>query len=95
MLTKIRDEYPEQVAIVGMNLDPTGAKVDAYADQQLGFPSYRSESSAEATMGNPVAARFGVVSMPFVAIINQEGKIEALDISGRKLEPTVKRLLSK
>ncbi len=94
MLTKLRDEHPDQVAIVGMNLDPAGSPVDTYADKQLGFPSYRSVSTETATMGNPVAARFGVVSMPFVAIINQQGKIEAIDFSGRKLEPTIQRLLA-
>lgn len=93
LLTNLRDENPDKIAIVGMNLDPAGSKVDAYADKELGFPSFRSESSEAATMGNPVAARFGVVSMPFVAIINQKGQIEAIDFSGRKLGPTIKRLL--
>ena len=94
MLTKLRDDNPEKIAIIGMNLDPAGASIDAYADKELGFPSYRSESTEAATMGNPIAARFGVVSMPFVAIIDQAGRIEAIDFSGHKLEPTIKRLLA-
>ncbi len=94
LLTKLRDAQPEKIAIVGMNLDPAGAATDAYAEKQLGFPSYRSESSATASLGNPVAARFGVVSMPFVAIINQKGQIEAIDFGGQKLEATVNRFLA-
>jgi hypothetical protein len=94
LLTKLRDAQPEKIAIVGMNLDPAGAAIDAYAEKQLGFPSYRSESTATASMGNPVAARFGVVSMPFVAIINQKGQIEALDFSGHQLQATIDRLLA-
>lgn len=94
MLKEIRDAHPDQVAIVGMNLDPQQAPLAEFlAANDLGFPSYRSVSSATAEVANPVAARFGLVSMPFVAVFNQDGKVAALDFTGNQLQSTVDRLL--
>ncbi|QDT09577.1 TlpA family protein disulfide reductase [Stieleria marina] len=96
MLKRIQNEHPDDVVIVGMNLDPADTRVDEFEpDKKLGFPSYRSESSADQGMGNPVAAQFGMVSMPFVAILDQQQRIVALDFTGSKLEPTVTELLEK
>jgi hypothetical protein len=33
--------------------------------------------------------------MPFVAVFNQEGKVEALDFTGNQLQSVVDRLLGK
>lgn len=96
MLKAIQKQYPDDVVIVGMNLDPAETRVDEFKpEKQLGFPSYRSESSAEQSVGNPVATQFGMVSMPFVAILDQDQRIVALDFTGSKLKPTVEKLLSK
>ncbi|MCA9140723.1 MAG: TlpA family protein disulfide reductase, partial [Planctomycetales bacterium] len=95
MLNEIQKEHPDQVAIVGMNLDPEQAPLREFLlKNDLGFPSYRSMSSATADVANPVAARFGLVSFPFVAIFNQDGKVEGLDFTGDQIESIVDRLTS-
>ncbi len=94
MLKEITEQHPNQVVIVGMNLDPADVPVDEFEpEKQLGFRSYRSVSSVEAEGGNPVASQFGMVSMPFVVILDQQQQIVALDFTGRKLQPTVAQLL--
>ena len=93
-LKEIRDQHPEQVAIVGMNLDPEQAPLREFlAQNELGFPSFRSVSSASQSVANPVAAEFGLVSMPFVAVFNQKGTVEALDFTGTQVGPIVDRLI--
>lgn len=94
LLKEIQDQYPGKVAIVGMNIDPDQAPLREFlAQNDLGFPSYRSKSSATQSVANPVAARFGLVSLPFVAIFNQQGTVEALDFTGQQLQPVVDRLV--
>ena len=94
-LKEIRAAHPDSVAIVGMNLDLEGAPVEAFMEQNnLDFPSYRSESSPTAMIANEVAARFGLVSMPFVAILDRKGRVVALNFSGARLEQTVEELLA-
>jgi thiol-disulfide isomerase/thioredoxin len=95
MLEEIQQAHPNQVSIVGMNLDPRDANVREFAEQnELGFRSYRSISSATESVANPLAARFGLVSLPFVAILNQDGRVAALDFTGRNLKDTVENLIN-
>ena len=51
----------------------------------LGFPSMRAESSAI-----DVATQFGLVSFPFVAILDAKGHVAAINFTGYDLEKTVK-----
>ena len=93
-LKAIRDQNPERVAIVGMNLDSEDAPLPEFlAKAELGFPSFQSVSSAEASGANPVAEQFGLVSLPFVVILDQDARVIALDFTGTKFESIVKRLL--
>jgi hypothetical protein len=93
-LKQIQSKSPDRIAIIGMNLDPEQAPLREFlAETDLGFPSYRSVSSATASVANPIASRFGLVSMPFVAIFNQQGTVEALDFTGNRLSSVVNRLL--
>ncbi|GAB5513718.1 TlpA family protein disulfide reductase [Rhodopirellula baltica] len=93
-LQKIARQYPEKVAIVGMNLDVQSTDVPAFASRnKISFPSFRSVSDPEASVANSVAYRFGVVSLLFVAVIDQEGKVAAIEFSGRDLTPVVENLL--
>ncbi|ELP34431.1 TlpA family protein disulfide reductase [Rhodopirellula baltica] len=93
-LQKIARQYPEKVAIVGMNLDVQSTDVPAFESRnKISFPSFRSVSDPEASVANSVAYRFGVVSLLFVAVIDQEGKVAAIEFSGRDLTPVVENLL--
>ena len=58
-LMQLQAENPDQIAIVGINLDPRDAPVQDFESKSgLTFRSYRSESSAEQSMANPVAQQF-------------------------------------
>ncbi|MCC9644118.1 TlpA family protein disulfide reductase [Rhodopirellula sp. JC740] len=93
-LKSIVRQYPDQVAIVGVNLDEQSTDVPAFeARQKIDFPSFRSVSDRNAKIANPTAYRFGVVSLLFVAVIDQEGKVAAIEFSGRDLTPIVENLL--
>jgi hypothetical protein len=94
-LKEIRNRHPDQVSIVGLNLDPEEAPLREFlAQNDLGFPSYHSVSSSSASVANPVAARFGLVSMPFVAVIDQQGRVAALEFTGRRLDALVDELVN-
>ena len=94
MLEKIREASPDDIAIIGMNLDSDADEVRAFVEKnQLDFPHFRAASSADQSSGNPAAAQFGVVSLPCVIVFNQKGKVAEIDFSGRKLEKTVQELL--
>ncbi|NND96671.1 MAG: TlpA family protein disulfide reductase [Pirellulaceae bacterium] len=96
LLQQIQADHPDDVIIVGMNLDPAGTRVEEFEpEKQLGFRSYRSVSSPTEKVANPVVARFGMVSMPFVAILDQDAKVVAIDFTGRKLRSTVEQLLNR
>ncbi|MEO1619162.1 MAG: hypothetical protein AAFV88_25145 [Planctomycetota bacterium] len=91
----IENAFPEDIAIVGLNLDAEKAPLEDFlAQNSMGFPSYRSISNV-ATGANPVAARFGTVSLPFVAILDREGYVAALDFTGQNLEAKVKALIDR
>ncbi|MCC9657278.1 TlpA family protein disulfide reductase [Rhodopirellula halodulae] len=93
-LKSIVRQYPDQVAIVGVNLDEQSTDVPAFeARQKIDFPSFRSVSDRNAKIANPTAYRFGVVSLLFVAVIDQEGKVAAIEFSGRDLTLIVENLL--
>ncbi|TWU47544.1 thiol-disulfide oxidoreductase [Rubripirellula tenax] len=94
MLKEIEANHPDDVAILGMNLDAGGETLDVFLKENpLGFPSFRAESSATEKVANPVAAQFGLVSMPFVAILDREGRVAALDFTGQRLAETVNGLI--
>lgn len=94
LLRQIQAEMPDQLSIVGMNLDPEGAPLQEFlAEAKPDFPSYRSVSSSTAEIANPIAARFGLVSFPFVAILDDESRVLALDFTGQNLKQKILRLL--
>ena len=93
-LIELEKKYSQDVAIVGMNLDAAGPGVDKdLRDNDLGFPSYRAESSVNERTANPVAAQFGLVSMPFIVILDPDGRVAQIDFTGRNLETTVTELI--
>ncbi|MEM1070491.1 MAG: TlpA disulfide reductase family protein [Planctomycetota bacterium] len=91
-LRAITDQHPEQVAIVGVNMDADGEPIAEFARQQnLGFRNFKSGSDLTVQ----IAGRFGIVSLPFTAVLGPDGRVEAIDFTGKKLKPTVDRLLAR
>lgn len=94
-LKSIVNEFPDRVSIVGVNLDAEGEPVAEFVQtNQLGFPSFRAPTSPTDQVANPVAAKFGIVSMPFTAIVGTDGRIVEIDFTGQKLQKTVADLLA-
>lgn len=95
-LKAICAKHPDQVVIVGVNLDPEGVDVQSFINKsQLGFISLRSESSPNRKISNQMAHDFGMVSLPFVAILDHKGVVQDLNFTGQNLEKQVTDLLSK
>lgn len=95
MLKEIQAAHPDDIAIVGVNLDGNDALLQEFTDQNdLGFPSFRSKSSAEAEVANPLAAQFGIASMPFLAIVDRKGQVAAINFTGRGIQAKIEQLLS-
>ena len=94
LLNELRETDSDRIAIIGLNLDTSGAPVGEFVRQHgLEFPSFQSVSSPTAEVTNTVATRFGMVSMPFVAVIDQQGRVAALDFKGLKLQRIISDLL--
>ncbi len=92
-LQQLVDQDPDKLAIVGVNLDPTGAPVDEFVrHNQFTFPNLRAESSNTAEVANEVAAKLGMVSMPFLVVLDQEGRIASIDYTIGQLQKTLDRL---
>jgi|GEM_PF-2374071 len=96
LLDEIRERTGDKVEIVGVNLDRADAPFDDFLEQSpVPFRSFHSVSTPGMRVVNKTAEQFGIVSMPFVAIVGTDGKVIAMDFSGQKLGDTVDRLLSK
>ena len=94
-LDQIRQQSPTRVEIVGVNMDTRDAPFEAFIKESpVAFRSFHSETKPEKQPSNPVAAEFGVVSMPFIVIVDTTGKVAAIDFTGREINQTVDRLLA-
>jgi thiol-disulfide isomerase/thioredoxin len=89
-LQRMRDEHPRDVAIVGINLDPTDVPLEAFLrESKIDFPSFSLASDP----ASKIPQQFGLVSMPFVVIIDRQGKVAAIQLSGKGLQETVTQLI--
>lgn len=95
LLREIQEAYPDQVAVVGMNFDSNEAPLEEFLMKaKLDFPSFASgvgNVDPEAS----ILAKFGLASLPFVVILDQEAQVVALDFRGRNIKPTIERMLKK
>ena len=93
-LAQVREQFSGQVEIIGMNLDPADAPADEFLRQSpVEFRSFESVSPPGGE-ANPMAARFGVASLPFVAVIAPDGTVAAINLTGQGLESQVQKLLA-
>ncbi|MEM9586570.1 MAG: TlpA disulfide reductase family protein [Planctomycetota bacterium] len=87
------DSFPGQAAVMAMNLDLEDVPVaNLMANANLDFDSLRATASDGSVTPMQVARQFGVVAYPFIAVIDPDGNVAAINISGLGLEETVKRL---
>lgn len=90
LLDQIRRDFGGQVEIVGMNLDDENAPIgDFMSGSPVEFRSFRSVADQQ-TGTHEIAARFGVVSLPFIAIIDRRGRVAAINLNGHRLSDQVR-----
>jgi len=93
-LETLRQKSPDEIEIIGMNLDDEDAPVDEFLEQSpVAFRSFRSRPKAPGG-SHEIAARFGVVSLPFVVILDRQGRVSAINLTGRKLPDQVERAMA-
>jgi hypothetical protein len=92
-LDQIREQSGGSVEIVGMNLDAEDAPADEFLRQSpVQFRSFQSVTPAGGG-ANQIARQFGVVSLPFVVIIDAEGKVAAVQMTAQGIAEQVQKLL--
>lgn len=90
LLDQVRKEYEGQVEIVGINLDDEGAPIEEFMSRSpVNFRSFRSVPD-EANGAHEIAARFGVVSLPFIVVIDRHGRVSAINMTGQRLSDQVR-----
>ncbi|MDG2223347.1 MAG: TlpA disulfide reductase family protein [Rubripirellula sp.] len=90
-LREVAAKYPEQVVMIGVNMDAEGAQVAEFAKaSKLEFRNFRSTNESTRRLGE----QFGIVSMPFTAILGKDGQVVDLDFTGKKLQGVIDQLLA-
>ncbi len=76
--------------IVGISLDQSRDKLDAYLQQQqIEWPQYFDGK----WWSNDVAVKYGITSIPTTVLIDRKGKIRYKTLRGKQLEKAVQELL--
>ena len=92
-LGQLRRDFAGQVEIVGMNLDhPEAPAAEFLARSPVAFRSFQSPTSRDGT-ANPIAERFGVVSLPFIVVIDAAGQVVAINLTGQRLAEQISAAL--
>jgi len=88
----VYDKYHSKgFEIVGISLDQSREKMDAYIKQQgLEWPQYFDGKF----WNNDVAVMYGVKSIPTTVLVDKKGKIRYKSLRGKQLETAVETLLN-
>jgi thiol-disulfide isomerase/thioredoxin len=77
--------------IVGISLDQSREKLDAYLEQQqIEWPQYFDGK----WWNNDVAVKYGIRSIPTTVLVDKKGKIRYKTLRGKQLETAVQQLLN-
>lgn len=95
-LQDLYSKYHDQgFEIVGVSLDYGKADLDGFlAQRKLPWPIVASVVAKEEGTPEPNAERYGVESIPWVILVDKQGKAAAVGLHGEQLEERVKQLLS-
>ncbi|HTN74723.1 MAG TPA: TlpA disulfide reductase family protein, partial [Pirellulaceae bacterium] len=79
--------------VIGYNLDKDRADVDRFfANQKLPWPTVVSDAKGKDGFTSPLAEFCGVKSIPFLVLLDGEGKVIALHTRGERLEKKLAEL---
>lgn len=89
-LEQIRDRFPKQVALVGVNVDLNEEALAAFENEiQLDWPTLRSPSAQQQGVQNPIARQTGITSFPFVVLVDQEGLVQQIFMTNQGIDEAV------
>ena len=89
----------EGFEVVGVNLNVDVADVDVFSrTQKLPWPSVYSKQQLdgetfESWSDIPMAKKYGVDAIPFIVLVDKEGKVDSLHVRGPKLAARLGKLL--
>ncbi|MBW3597987.1 MAG: redoxin family protein [Planctomycetes bacterium] len=85
----------EGFEVIGVNLDDNIEDVQKFfEDEQLAWTIAIPADPEQRGFENPLAQKFGVDAIPFMLLVDQEGKVAAIHTRGPRLEQEVRRLLN-
>ena len=93
-IRKYYEMYHDQgFEVVGVNLDDMPENLEAFlAKQALPWPVVVSPNAKELGMENPVAIRCGVEVIPFVVLVDRDGKVIKINVTGDRLGEELAKL---
>jgi len=84
LYTKYQDKGFE---IVGVNLDDTDTEVSAFFEKEsLPWIHLRSMDKSLAGFANPLSERLSITAIPFMLLLDREGKVVQIHARGKRLE---------
>lgn len=90
-LRSLRQSQPDELAIVGVNLDSSEAPLAEFIRaNEIDFPSFSLAAEPDSTLPRQV----GLVSMPFVIILDRAGRVAAVQLTAQNLRQTINRLIA-
>jgi hypothetical protein len=95
-LQKLGQELGDQVRVLGVNLDAGQSTAPAFVQQaRLQFPSLAQRDLNLQGLRDPLAVQAGVASLPYVLVVDADGKVAAVILDLSKAEGIVKNVLAK
>jgi len=94
LLQTMQRERPNQIALVGINLDPPNPGLAAQMQQQgLVLPSYQTSFDGNERPVSPLAERYGLGGHPMTVILDPEGRVAAITFGEKRIQAVVDQLL--
>lgn len=89
-LKELAAKYRQNFAVVGVNLDNTEQTMSAYlSENPLPWPQVFESGGQD----SPPALDLGILTLPTMILINQEGRVVNRNITATELEGEIKKLL--
>ena len=94
-LESIRADFPDNVEMLGINLDSDERLLNEFLNQNaLPFQNLHAPPAPGKNGLNETAVRFGITSMPFLAIIDKNHRVAAINFTGQGIRNTVVELIN-
>ncbi len=95
-IRQVHSEFAEQgLTIISVNMDENLAKGGEFVQQQ-NFPWRSFHSTDRNALGfqSPLAKQLGINAIPFMMLIDRQGRVAALHVRGNQLRPAVEKLIA-